>query len=201
MVDPHFFEQNLEYIDRPSRLNYFQELISDKRVLHYGCADWPIFDISTNLHYKLITTNSSVVGYDIDKNTIQLMNSLDVFKSCNLTHDYESIRSDHFDLIVAPETIEHVFDVESFVLELSAIGKQVLITAPNALCEHHFKRNLDNGHCFTEIVHPDHKYWFSLYTLKNCIGLVLDKNNQKHRVDEIGFLENRTMVYCLYTIL
>lgn len=196
-----FFQQKLKYIDRSSRLDFFNSMIKDKRALHYGCADWPIFDINTNLHYKLITSNPSVVGYDIDKDTIQLMQNLDVFKNCHLVYDYNNMRSYSFDLIIAPETIEHVFDVESFIIELSSIGKQILVTAPNALCEHHFYRNNDDGQYFTEIVHPDHKYWFSLYTLQNSIRLVLDKHNKKYTVDEIGFLENRTMVYCLYTIL
>lgn len=201
MIDPHFFKQKLAYVDRANRISYFQELISDKKVLHYGCADWPIFDINTNLHYKLIASNPSVVGYDIDKDTIKLMQNLDVFKNHHLVYDYNNIRSHSFDLIIAPETIEHVFDIESFILELSSIGKQILITAPNALCEHHFHRNADDGQYFTEIVHPDHKYWFSLYTLQNSISLVLDRHNKKYIIDEIGFLENRTMVYCLYNII
>lgn len=201
MTDASFFEQKMRYVDRSVRLTYFQELISGKKALHYGCADWPIFDINTSLHYKLIRSNPNIIGYDIDKDTIDLMRTLEVFKNCYLTHDLKTITNDIFDIIIAPETIEHVFDVESFILEISSIGKQILITAPNALCKDHFYRNNDDGQYFTEIVHPDHKYWFSLYTLQNCIKLVLDRHKKNYQINEIGFLENRTMVYCLYTIL
>jgi hypothetical protein len=192
-----FFEQKINYIDRGDRFTFFSNLIKDKRAMHYGCADWPVFDINTNLHYKLLQVNKDLVGYDIDRETIKLMKSLNEFKDCHLTTKKSKT---HYDILLAPETIEHVFDIESFILEVSLITNTIVITAPNALCEQHYSRNLDNGSEWTEIVHPDHKYWFSPYTLMNSIRMVLDRNNIKHTIDEVGFLEARTMVYCKYSI-
>lgn len=195
-----FFNQQINYIDRQNRLDFFSRLIENKKALHYGCADWPIFNINTNLHYKLLGVNPNLVGYDIDSETIDNMKALPEFSNCDLS----SIKPKSllkYDITLVPETIEHVFNIEEFILEVSNISKTVIITAPNAFCDTHYSRNLDNGSQFTEIVHPDHKYWFSPYTLMNSIKMVLDKHKIEYTIDEVGFLENRTMVYCLYTLI
>ena len=194
-----FFEQELKYTDRVDRVDYFSEIIKNKRCLHYGCADWPIFDISNNLHFKLLSSNKNLVGYDIDSETIKKMSNIEDFYGYRLYHDKIEIK-EFFDIVIVPETIEHVFNIEEFILEVSKFGKEIIITAPNALCDIHYHRNLDNDSIFTEIVHPDHKYWFSLYTLMNSIRMVLNKNGVDHKIEEVGFLEGRTMVYCRYSL-
>jgi hypothetical protein len=198
-MNQDFFRQTLKYTNKPNRIEYFADLIQNKKAIHYGCADWPIFNISNNLHYKLLSTNPTLIGYDIDKPTIEQMKGLKEFDNKTLVSELTEIK-EKLDIVIAPETIEHVFNVENFILELSKIGQEVLITAPNALCHDHYYRNTDEYPLFTEIVHPDHKYWFSLYTLMNCIKSILLKHKIEHEIKEIGFLENKTMVFCLYSI-
>ena len=35
------------------RLPLFEKFLKDKKVLHVGCADWPIFKPDKNLHIEL----------------------------------------------------------------------------------------------------------------------------------------------------
>jgi hypothetical protein len=48
-----FFEQKVSYNNIRKRENMLVDLCKNKKVLHVGCADWPIFNINNNLHYVL----------------------------------------------------------------------------------------------------------------------------------------------------
>lgn len=194
-----FFAQTVPVLDRGNRVKFFNEIMAGKKVLHYGCADWPIFNQHSNLHATLLATNPNIDGYDIDEETILKMRELSIFNGKNLFYRYEQI-TEKYDLLIAPETIEHVLNVEEFILQLSAISKTVLITAPNAFYDVHVQRNIATDDTFFEVVHPDHKYWFSPYTLTNTIVSVLHKNKINFTLDEIGYVEQKSMVFCMFTL-
>lgn len=182
------------------RLEYFKEKISGKSVLHFGCADWPIFEESTNLHLQLCKFSDSVDGFDTNSPTIQKMRESDLFRQESL-HDIQPDKT--YDFLLIPETIEHVSNVEGFITSLKKNcheDTEIMITAPNAFVQSQFDKMKIKEQTYFETVHPDHNYWFSIYTLPNVVEKVCNNLNWNIKFDEIGFLEQCTMVYCLFRI-
>jgi 2-polyprenyl-3-methyl-5-hydroxy-6-metoxy-1,4-benzoquinol methylase len=183
-----------------SRLNFFEEKLKNKTVLHYGCADWPIYNQNTNLHYSLSKTIDTIDGFDKDKETITKMIDSGLFKNDTL---FFEIPDKKYNFLLIPETIEHVNNVELFlhsILKNVKEDTEILITAPNAFVESQFKANTDQEDYYSESVHPDHNYWFSIYTLPNLIEKSFKELNIETKFSEIGFLEKKSMVYALFTL-
>ena len=78
-----------------------------------------------------------------------------------------------YDVVLIPEVIEHVGNLESF-FEIDHVDfKTVLITAPDAYScmRRHFELVKDaDTETFIEVVHPDHNCWFTPYTLWNLVS-------------------------------
>lgn len=180
------------------RLEYFKKLISGKSVLHYGCADWPIFTESRNLHLNLCKFSDQVDGLDTDSTTIEKMRESGLFREGSL---YDTPPDKTYDFLLIPETIEHVNNVEGFITSLKQNcheETQIMITAPNAFVQSQLDEMKIQGDTYLETVHPDHNYWFSIYTLPNVVEKVCNTLNWDITFDEIGFLEKCSMVYCLF---
>jgi 2-polyprenyl-3-methyl-5-hydroxy-6-metoxy-1,4-benzoquinol methylase len=196
-----FFKQIVKITKRTKRLPFFLDFIgTEKSVIHVGCADWPIFETSNNLHIQLCNKNKNVDGYDPQEETINNMKTCPSLLGRNL---FATLPEKKYDIIISPETIEHVNNVEGFLLslvKLANVGAQFLLTGPNALCYEHYNRNTNRTNEFVEIVHPDHNCWYSPYTLPNVIRKVLKSNNINVNFTEIGVVENETMVYVIFTI-
>jgi 2-polyprenyl-3-methyl-5-hydroxy-6-metoxy-1,4-benzoquinol methylase len=194
-----FFKQKIKINDITiKRLEYFKSKISDKTVLHFGCADWPIFRESTNLHLNLCKFSDKVDGFDVDSPTIEKMRESGLFREGTL---YDVIPEKTYDFLLIPETIEHVNNVEAFITSLKNNcheGTEIMITAPNAFNQRQLDVMSIQGDYYIETVHPDHNYWFSIYTLSNVIWKICEKQGWEITFDEIGFLENRSMVYSLF---
>jgi 2-polyprenyl-3-methyl-5-hydroxy-6-metoxy-1,4-benzoquinol methylase len=194
-----FFEQEIKMTNHMYRIPYFLHLISNKKVLHIGCADWPIYNPNNNLHVILYQNNNNVEGFDVNKEVIEQMKT---HPSLNNAKLYSILPDEKYDFLLIPETIEHVNNVEGFLLSiLKCITRetQILITGPNA---YHFcsKERKDGDDLFIEMVHPDHNCWYSPYTLPNTIRKVYKNNNIESNFLSIGTLENDSMVYCLFTL-
>ena len=70
----NFYTQTLNInIISTARDSFFIEKIKNRSTLHYGCADWPVYNASTNLHLSLIQHITNIDGYDPDTKTITLM--------------------------------------------------------------------------------------------------------------------------------
>lgn len=156
---------NLKII--PDRKTLFLELCKNKKVLHVGCTDHPFQNYMTGLHWYLYNNGvQNLDGMDVD---IEGLSFLKNVVPGNYYSDLKEIK-DEYDIILVPETIEHVANIQIFVQELSNLNfKKMLITAPCFFLE--MKNNEFGmiGNDYYEIVHPDHKMWFTPYTLKNCI--------------------------------
>ena len=156
---------NLKII--PDRKALFLELCKNKKVLHVGCTDHPFQNYTTGLHWYLYNNGiSNLDGMDVD---VEGLNFLKNVVPGNYYSDLKEIKEE-YDFILVPETIEHVSNIQIFIQELSNLKfKKMLITAPCFFLE--MKNNefgmVDND--YYEIVHPDHKAWFTPYTLKNCV--------------------------------
>lgn len=195
-----FFRQKIKTCVHEDRLDFFNKKISGKTVLHYGCADWPIYDVNSNLHYQLCKTSDKIDGFDVDKKTIREMIDSKIFREKSL---YYEVPSKKYDFLLIPETIEHVNNVEIF-LESILINvdahTEILITAPNAFTMSQFNVNKDFSDFYIETIHPDHNCWFSIYTLPNFIEKCFKNIGKRVLFDEIGFLQSKSMVYTLFTV-
>ena len=88
-----------------------------------------------------------------------------------------------------PEVLEHTFNAKDFLDEIFSLdSNEFFISVPSII--HYSKEMLFDENIFTEIVHPDHKYWFSPYTLYNIVKPYI-KDEQKCKM---YYLENESMV-------
>ena len=150
-----------------SRIEVFARLCKDKRVLHIGCADWPITSPDTSLHLGLQKYCAQLDGFDIHE---EALTQLRPFVHGKLFSHLDEI-TEHYDLVLVPEVMEHVPNVQEFLAQLNKINTQkYVITVPDAYsC---FARHFDyvaDTEAFVEVVHPDHNCWYTPYTLSNVI--------------------------------
>lgn len=196
-----FFRQKIIVTDvKKSRLDFFIDKLLDKSVIHYGCADWPIYNENSNLHLSLCKRINKIDGYDVDKDTIELMKKTGHFPEGSLFYELPNKK---YDFILIPETIEHVDNVSSFlhsILKNAEKKTQILITAPNAFAPNNINAVIEHQDHFIEMIHPDHNCWYSIYTLPNVIEKSFNNIGKKVVFNEIGFIDNKSSVYSLFEV-
>ncbi|MFM0288924.1 methyltransferase domain-containing protein [Paraburkholderia megapolitana] len=144
-------------------------MCTGKRVLHVGCVDSPIFDPRSNLHLSLLNSGvcTELIGVDADENGLR-----ELAQHCDqpLYADLAQVQGP-VDIVLIPEVLEHVGNVASFLEQIDRIDfGNVVITVPDAVqCYPRHFDFVDRDETFVEIVHPDHNYWFTPYTLLNVI--------------------------------
>lgn len=151
-------------------------MCSGQRVLHVGCVDSPIFNPESNLHLSLLRSGvcTELIGVDTDEQGIrQLASFCDRPLYTDLTQINQPV-----DIVLIPEVLEHVGNVATFLEQIDQLDfKNVIITVPDAVSCH--PRHFDfaaTDEIFVEIVHPDHNYWFTPYTLLNVLRKYTDWN-------------------------
>jgi len=221
-----FYEQLVQYKNIDNRIEFLRSVCKDKDTLHIGCADWPVFNPMNNLHISLYNFNRKVDGYDKNIEAITKMGQLPELKDAKL---YTELPQKKYEVILIPETIEHVNNPCEFlnsIIPLCTSETIILMTAPNAFSEVWVNSNKyietrtdggvsarsdggvsarsdggvsarSDGGIFLEIVHPDHKCWYSLYTLPSLIKSVYE---DKVQIEEIGTIDRKTMVYVRFKI-
>lgn len=162
------------------RIEFFKKFITDKKVLHVGFVDWPITSTKNNLHLEIAPMCQRLDG--IDPNYKKDLN-LDV-PNGKIYISWNDIPND-YDIILVPEVIEHVGNVEDFLKLISSRNGKLIITAPDAFLLHHHFESTD---VFLEAVHPDHNFWFTPYTLKNIIDKYSDK-----KVQSLHWIQNQSI--------
>ena len=85
------------------------------------------------------------------------------------------------------------------IIPLTTKKTEIMVTAPNAFCNTWIKENSFSGNEYRELVHPDHKCWFSPYTLANTVRNAY-KGHKKINFLEIGVLDNMTMTYVHFSL-
>ena len=149
-----------------SRLDVFTRLCAGRRVLHVGCVDWPITNLKQSLHLQLDGL-CELDGFDIhDDAFAQMLPHL----RGKLFSDWAEVTG-QYDLVLVPEVLEHVPDVQGFLQQLDRVdAAQIIITVPDAYsC---FRRHFDyssGAQTFVEVVHPDHNCWYTPFTLSNVL--------------------------------
>lgn len=142
-------------------------LAKGKRVLHMGCADHISLlekkrEQGRYLHGLLAQSAEFLAGTDINREALMEMEKAGI--SGDLYHVSDLPSTMEFDILLVPDVIEHVGDVEIFLRSLNEISaEKIVITTPNAF-------RLRNRWLFkSEFVNTDHKYWFSPYTLSKSL--------------------------------
>ena len=150
-----------------SRLEVFTALCAGKRVLHVGCADWPITDPRTSLHIRLEEHCAALDGLDLHA---EALDELRPFVKGRLFTDFAEV-TDAYDVVLVPEVMEHVPDVAGFLAQLEAVESGCcLISVPDAFqCRSRHFDYLADSATLVEVVHPDHNVWYTPYTFSNTI--------------------------------
>ncbi|KMS53440.1 mannosyltransferase [Novosphingobium barchaimii LL02] len=149
------------------RLDVLRGLCAGQRVLHVGCADWPITDPATSLHVALEPHCTALDGLDPHAEALE---ALRPHVSGELFTDFAQVTGS-YDVVLVPEVMEHVPDVAAFLAQVEAVDAGLfLISVPDAFqCgQRHFDYVGQTG-IFLEAVHPDHNHWYSPYTFANTL--------------------------------
>lgn len=181
----NFYNQKMHLTNiREPRFEFFAQMCRGRKVMHVGCADAMAFKEDSNLHIHLsrLDKNTVVEGLDINVEAIKVIEAV-----CPGTYftAYDQING-NYDIVLVPEVMEHIYDVNSFLKEIFSIAsKEYIITVPSVYAAQIF---CDDAYSL-EMVHPDHKYWFSPYTLYNVVKPFTDNCLMK-----MYYLENKSQI-------
>lgn len=167
-----FLDHAVAVTELRDRRSLFLERCRGRAVLHVGCADVPVFDADTNLHVALARETDRLDGLDVSEEGLAVLRR-------HVAGDYFTSKAEidrigrEYDLVLAPEVIEHVRDPHAFLTELFGVrARQYLVTAPHLAW---FREMRTEGGVFHERVHPDHKAWYSPYTLLATLRPFIDE--------------------------
>lgn len=167
----HYLNVDNSYIHK-SRLEFIKDHVLNSNVLHVGYVDWPKIRPDTSLHKNLSPFCKRLDG--IDKRPAPSSMHVSNGKIFTDWNEIENI----YDYIIIPEVLEHVDNVKDFFHILNKYTAKLIITTPDAFLLHSHFKQLDSG-IFQEKVHPDHKCWYSPYTLQNTINTFSNKKVSK----------------------
>lgn len=160
---------------------YCKELCEGKKVIHFGCSDYPFDSPAETMHIYLSKYAKELHGCDI--------NGIAVMKEYNNGTYFNSILEikEEYDVILVPNIIEHLENAGVFVEQLFNISfKEIFILVPNYNVE--IQSSYNEG-VFTERIHPDHYAWYSPYTLYN-----LFKKYVSDTIVELNFFSGKDMI-------
>lgn len=167
-----FLDHAVAVTELRDRRSLFLERCRGRAVLHVGCADVPVFDADTNLHVALARETDRLDGLDVSEEGLAVLRR-------HVAGDYFTSKAEidrlgrEYDLVLAPEVIEHVRDPHAFLTEIFGVrARQYLVTAPHLAW---FREMRTENGVFHERVHPDHKAWYSPYTLLATLRPFIDE--------------------------
>lgn len=163
------FDQQVAVTELPDRRPLFVERCAGRSVLHVGCCDVPFFDADTNLHLALAPHTDRLDGLDVSTEGIEVLRRH--VDGQYFTSAAEVTRQ--YDLLLAPEVIEHTENPHQFLSELFSVrASQYLVSAPHYQW---FEQARREPGVFHEKVHPDHRAWYSPYTLLRTLRPFIDE--------------------------
>jgi len=143
-------------------------------------------------------------GYDTSDESIGKMKEISIFSGCDLYSPLSPIPANRkYDVILIPETIEHVDNAKEFLRNLIPLVKNIksmiLITTPNAFSAANIYNNKLIDGKFRELTHPDHNCYYSAYTLPNTIRKSFSSTHVVKFFD-IGSIEDDNSLFALFSI-
>lgn len=159
------------------RMDVFASLLAGQRVLHVGCADWPITDPQTSLHVRLEAHCAQLDGIDPHGEALE---QLRPFVKGALFTDFSQVTGS-YDVVLVPEVMEHVPDVAGFLAQIQSVDAGLfLISVPDAFqCRARHFDYVAETETFLEGVHPDHNVWYTPYTFANTLRKYSDLELQR----------------------
>jgi mannosyltransferase OCH1-like enzyme len=190
--EPYFVQkvQVSSEIANIGRLDVFANMCRGKRVLHIGCADWPITDPATSLHLALEPYCEVLDGFDVHEEALAQLAPLASGKLFSRIEDVTG----SYDVVLVPEVMEHVANVPEFLAQLQAIDAGCyFISVPDAFqCRARHFDYVEGTQTFVEVVHPDHNVWYTPYTFSNTIAKYSD-----FKVEQMWFFNNISILALL----
>lgn len=156
------------------RRAYILDACRGARVLHLGCVDHPFLHerlVSGDLlHAALADVAAELSGVDLDHDGLETLRAagFDNLYEADIEQIDAAAFPGRFDVIVAGEIVEHLTQPGAFlrrVPRLLAPGGRLLVTVPSAQSI----RLAANALRRVEVVHPDHKAYFSPHTLTELL--------------------------------
>ena len=164
-----------------ARNAYLSEEVSGLTVLHVGFADHLELiqekrQSGTWLHDVLRESAKVCIGYDVNTDAVRRAADLGV---AEVYSSLEQVPRLHFDLLLLPDVIEHLPNVQATLEGLSrdVSFSEILVTTPNAF------RLRNRLYMSEEVVNSDHRYWFSPVTLARTLV------SSGYRNVQVGFTE------------
>ncbi|RYY28344.1 MAG: mannosyltransferase [Sphingomonadales bacterium] len=177
------------------RIKVLRQFCEGKRVLHVGCADWPITDINRSLHLLLDRFCAKLDGVDPHSEALEM---LAPHVKGRLYSSMSEV-TDSYDIVLVPEVMEHVANVEEFLAELQSVdAAEYLISVPDAFqCRARHFDYVADSETFVEVVHPDHNVWYTPYTFANTIQKYSDLHLEQmwffNRISLLAHLSKKRM--------
>lgn len=169
------FEPYDEIMLRP---DYLLELFSGKKVIHLGCTDHTEIiqrkmDTGQYLHSLISYVSEKCIGIDINQEALEYIRSRGIrnVMEADITQPgISEILESHFDYILLGEMLEHIENPVDFLKDIVAnYGSHIdnfVITVPNAFGLPFLANAYSQGR---EALNPDHKYWFTPYTIMKVV--------------------------------
>jgi 2-polyprenyl-3-methyl-5-hydroxy-6-metoxy-1,4-benzoquinol methylase len=117
-----------------SRNKLLSDMSKGKNILHVGCADHiPLISrkrkAGTYLHDILVESSDLVIGSDTNLSALEEMRKYGI---SNLYHADDVPSDIKFDLILIPDVIEHVTNVQSFLQAFWRYECPIVVSTPNS---------------------------------------------------------------------
>jgi 2-polyprenyl-3-methyl-5-hydroxy-6-metoxy-1,4-benzoquinol methylase len=157
------------------RMNYVEQLVRGKRVLHIGCLDHvPLIETRMKdgrwFHGRLTQAAQTCLGVDIDRQGVEFVRSQ--LGITNIVHGdilsgaaVAEVAAQTWDYVVFGEVLEHIDNPVLFLKQfLATYGSQVgqvIITVPNAFRASNIRQVFKS----LEVINTDHRYWFTPFTI------------------------------------
>lgn len=151
---------------------------TNKSVLDLGCVEHDLYrdhlKLGSWIHENIKRVAKGLVGVDMLKDEISELNNMGYNILFGNVEDLESIKEiedKHFDVIVAGDLIEHLFNAGLFLKscrsKLNTDG-ELIITTPNCFSIKYVVPAILNNN---EVVREDHTCWYSTKTLKQLLQM------------------------------
>ncbi|MGO9056955.1 MAG: methyltransferase domain-containing protein [Candidatus Binataceae bacterium] len=165
----------------PNRVSWMLKQCAGQRVVDVGCVDSGLLEERASsgelMHQAIAGVAKAILGVDIDLQGIERLRQLGFTNviAADLSVSSETVMRETerlmkgCDVIACGELLEHVPNAGSLLKGIGEIARAfdsaAIITVPNAFSIRSILAVLAG----TEIVHPDHKYYFSWRTLKSLL--------------------------------
>lgn len=159
------YGNNIGVVDRS---HYICQNSINKKILHIGCADYPItkerYEKGTLLHLKLEKVAAYCKGIDASEEGIKILKTY----GCTNVEVLDAEKIDDlkmkYDVIIASDVLEHMTNPSGLlknVPELLEKKGELIVAVPNAYSWNIFRYLLKG----VEPTHYDHCFYFSVKTL------------------------------------